>query len=396
MERLRARLEAGEAVVAGVLSGTSADGIDVAIVRPGPGAGALDACLAFATRPWPGELGARVRAVLDGAEPRLRELALLHRDLGRACGAAAREVADASGLALDLVGSHGQTVWHHDAREPSGPATLQLGDGDQVAEAAGCPAVSDFRQRDVAAGGEGAPLVALVDELMFPDLERPAAVLNLGGMANLTVLHGPGVAAPPGADLEAYDTGPAGSLLDGLARAALGEPFDRGGSAALEGRARPELVAELLGHPFLRKEPPKSTGRDTFGASWVEDVRARAAELDPPLTGAADLLATGVEFVARSVADALGAFGPAGLRRVVLCGGGVHNRALVAALERCLAPCLAPGGAVVGSAALGIEPDAREAIGFALLAARTALGLPSTHPGATGARAGRCLGKLSP
>ncbi|MCB9915865.1 MAG: anhydro-N-acetylmuramic acid kinase [Planctomycetes bacterium] len=272
MRRSTRRLEEGRAVVAGVLSGTSADGVDVVLARPAVGDGHVTAieALAFETRPFQAELGARVRAALGGAPLDARGVTLLSRDLGRAFGAAARALAEASGLELDLVGSHGQTVWHHDDREPSGPASLQLGDGDWVAEAAGATVVSDFRQRDLAAGGLGAPLSALADDAVFAAAPRPTAVLNLGGVANLSWL-------PARGEPLAFDTGPAGALLDGLARRLLDAPCDRDGAAALRGRARPELVERWLAHPFFGAPPPKSTGRDTFGAAWLDGLLADAA-----------------------------------------------------------------------------------------------------------------------
>ncbi len=386
LDRLARRLAAGEALVAGVLSGTSADGIDVALVRPAPASAPARAphVLAFATEPFPAELGARVRAVLDGSPCGLGAAALLHRDLGRAFGAAAARVARRRAdvergveRGLELVGSHGQTVWHHDGREPSGPATLQLGDGDFVARAAGCTVVSDFRQADVAAGGEGAPLVALVDAALYPALPRPAAVLNLGGMANLTLLSERGLES-------AFDVGPCGSLLDGLARRVLDAPFDADGAAALAGRVDEATVAWLAAHPFLAAPPPKSTGRDTFGAAWVDALCARAAALAP-----ADLCASAAAFVAASVADALERFAPAPPRALVVAGGGARNRALVRALaERVPAP-------VSASDEHGVDADAREAVGFALLAAACVRGEALDARAATGARVPAILGKIS-
>jgi len=404
MESLRRKLLAGEAVVAGVLSGTSADGIDAVLARFPPPASGREALgppesLAFRTSPFPRELAGRVRAALDGAPLGLRETALLSRDLGRAFGRAAGELARERGLELDLVGSHGQTVYHHDGRAADGPATLQIGDGDFVAEEAGCCTVSDFRQRDVASGGEGAPIAALADELLFAGLPRPAAILNLGGMANLTLLPGsPGERAgarggKAGAgELLSFDTGPANSLLDGLARRLLGRPFDEGGSRALAGRADERLVEELLAHEFLRRAPPKSTGRDTFGEAWVESVVARARERGVLASDDApeDLLASAAEFVARAALRALAEHGPSGVKWLVLCGGGIHHARLVDALALRSTP------PVASSADFGVDPDAREALAFAVLAARCVLGEPVTRTSATGARAGRVLGKISP
>jgi anhydro-N-acetylmuramic acid kinase len=378
VEELRRRFEEG-AIVAGTLSGTSADGIDVVLARLRARAGVLAdlETIAFPLAPSPDPVRARRPPTLDGESCGLRESALLSRDLGRAFGRAARQAAARAGVALDLVASHGQTVWHHDGAEASGAATLQLGDGDFVAEEAGCAVASDFRQRDVAAGGEGAPISALADDWVFRAAPRPCAILNLGGMANLTVLGRAG-------ELAAFDTGPAGSLLDGLARRLLGAPFDAGGERALAGRADERLLVRFLEHPFFARTPPKSTGRDTFGESWVGDFAAAAGR-----AGAADALASAVELVAASVALALERFVPERPRRLLVCGGGVENRALIAALSRRTAL------PVASSAEVGVDPKAREALVFAVLGARCALGIPSTHPGATGARAGKVLGKLS-
>ncbi len=376
----------GGVTLAGVLSGTSADGIDVALARVERGA--PPELLAFEICPFPAPLGAELRGVLDGAAPTLAQVARLDRALGTAFGTAAREVARAHGASIELLGSHGQTVWHHDG--VGTPASLQWGDGDFVAAAAGCAVVSDFRQADLAAGGEGAPITALVDALLFPALAPPAAVLNLGGIANLTLLS-----EPEGAEgLQAFDVGPAGALLDGLARALLDAPFDRDGAAAAAGRPHPELVRALLEHPFFERRPPKSTGRDTFGPAWVERALERARDYDPRLA-AADVLASAVEALARSVGEALAA---ADFRGSVLlvAGGGARNRALLAGLTRLVPAILGRRVAVEPSSTHGVDPDAREALAFALLAARVITGPGITAPGATGAREGSLLGKLSP
>lgn len=380
MDSLRSSLSRGAATVAGVLSGTSGDGIDVALCRGIPGA--PPRLLLARTLPWPDALAAPVRAALDGAPLDARGLALLSRDLGRAFGVAARGLAREAGEELHLVGSHGLTVWHHDGREASGPATLQLGDGDFVSEAAGCTVVSDFRPRDCAAGGEGAPLTALVDGELFPRLARPAGVLNLGGISNLTVL-GEGSAV-----LAAFDAGPSGALLDGLARRLLGRPFDEGGATAAQGSGDARLVEEFCAHPFLARRPPRSTGRDTFGEAWVETFLARA--LERGARGPADVLASGVAFVAECVARARAAFAPDLRGPLVVAGGGARNRTLMAALAA------RTGLPVEASERHGVDPDQREALAFALLARRCILGVPSTLPAATGAAPGRILGKISP
>jgi anhydro-N-acetylmuramic acid kinase len=340
-------------LVAGVLSGTSADGIDVAVCRVGVEADgqrqricSVEAT-AMATVPMGAGLARRVRAILDGGPIELPALAALDRDLGLAFGAAAREVAG-PGAPLVLVASHGQTVFHHDGDPALGKVTLQLGDGDFVAEAAGCSVASDFRTRDCAAGGEGAPLVVLVDEVLFAGAARPLSILNLGGIANWTLLRPDG---PP----TGSDAGPAGALLDGLARLVLDRPMDRDGSAAARG-ARPE-----------------------------------------------DLLATATRFVARSAAaDLLGGgrcgSATAGLE-VAVAGGGARNPVLMGALEQELSAGLAARGARLSgfgpSDRHGVPPDFREAMAFAVFGARLAVGEASTRPEVTGASAGRVLGKWS-
>jgi len=382
--RLSERVRSGEALVAGVLSGTSADGVDVVLARfdGADAGGVLRAPRAewFDTSPFDAELAARLRATLDGAPIGLRESALLSRDLGRAFGRAVEEAAQRFGVRPELVGSHGQTVWHHDGVESSGAATLQLGDGDFVAEECRCAVVSDFRQRDIACGGEGAPISALADDLVFAALPRPSAVLNLGGMSNLTLLAD--------GDVRSFDVGPACSLLDGLARRLLGAPFDEDGRVAARGTASREWIDELLAHPFLLRPPPKSTGRDTFGSPWVDGVLARARQLG--VHEVEDVLASAADFVALSVARALREFGGPHWSWLVACGGGArHMRVLDTLALRCPHP-LATG------ADFDVDPDAREALVFATLAARCVVGEPVTRTSATGARSGRVLGKISP
>jgi len=386
---LRRRLEEGRAVVAGVLSGTSGDGIDVVLARPEISRGRdgiprLRACASrhFATTPFPVELGSRVRAALDGAGVLgVREVALLSRDLGLAFGEAVRNLARRHSVEVDLVGSHGLTVYHHDGDEPSGAASLQLGDGDFLSEAAGGVAVvSDFRQRDLAAGGEGAPISVLADDVVFAAAPRPTAILNLGGLANLSWLE-------EGAEPLAFDTGPAGSLLDGLARRLLGRPFDPGGGSAAGAAPRPDLVERWLEHPFFSLAPPKSTGRDTFGEAWIDGLlEAEGTDSASPPA----LLATAVELVARTVARGVREHLPRAPQTVWIAGGGLHNRTLVTALERHLG-----AGVPRSSSKIGVDPDAREALVFAVLAVRALLGEAVTRPSATGARAGRILGKIT-
>ncbi|MFT5735296.1 MAG: anhydro-N-acetylmuramic acid kinase [Planctomycetota bacterium] len=399
-------------LIAGVLSGTSADGIDVVLAQAeiGPGDDGSQRRLigieavAFATEPFSEELERRVRAVLDGqplgsGKTGLGELAALDRDLGLAFGAAARRVADRHDLGdLILVASHGQTVFHHDGDPSWGKITLQLGDGDFVAEAAGVAVVSDFRTRDCAAGGEGAPLVGLVDNVLFSRSPRPLAILNLGGISNWTILPGGG-----GAPL-AFDTGPAGALLDGLSRRLLNAPCDMGGEVASGGDVSTNRVTEWLEHPYFQLKGPRSTGRDTFGEAYVEQIMDSLGVRPGQVNASerSDALATACAFVAEAAARGLAAAFPGGREplHVLVAGGGIHNRALMAALEGSVGREMGARGVKVASFGpsdgAGIPPDGREAMAFAALGARFLLGEPSTSQEATGAAAGRILGKWSP
>jgi len=386
-------LGAGEALVAGVLSGTSADGIDVALLRPRFEAGRLVELgqQAFETVAFGPGLAARLRRLLDDPEARvgLGELARLDRDLGLAFGRAVRAVA--GDTHVDLVGSHGQTLWHHDGGRDdcaglSLGATLQLGDGDFLAEAAGAAVVSDLRRRDLAVGGEGAPLTALLDPWLLAHSagagEERLGLLNLGGYGNLTLMVGEHVRGN-------LDTGPAGALLDGLARLRLGVALDEDGRVACAGREDPGLLARWSADlaEFVGTAPPRSTGRDTFGAPWVARLERGAAG-----TSDADLLATASGLVAWCVARTLELPGLAPSRpdELLLAGGGVHNPALVAALARHL-----PDVRVASCATRGLDPDAREALCFGLFAAVHLLELPLAT-GVTGATRPALLGKLSP
>lgn len=392
MDRLHALAEKPRRLVAGLLSGTSADAIDCAIcsidgcgpardLRTGePRKPALVRLEAFRSQPY--DLALRSR-ILDVARANTREIAELHAALGDAFGEALHRTLVLSGVpeeALDLAGSHGQTVYHHSGAEPK--VTLQLGEGDRIAARVGVPVFSDFRQRDVAEGGEGAPLSPYADLVLFPAGERGRrAVLNLGGVANVTVLD-----ADPRQTV-AFDTGPANAPLDRIARRITkGEwACDFDGQLAARGVVLPALLAELLQHPYLRRKPPKSTGTETFGDEFVNALAARQ-RIDH------DVLATVTCFVAMSIAGALREHVPAGdpITEVIVAGGGVKNRALLRYLEELLAPAT-----VLPSDQRGIPAKAREAIAFAILANDALFGLPTALRSVTGARRGATLGKLS-
>ena len=379
-------------LVAGLMSGTSLDGLDAALVEVrGTRPSELEVrVVAFRSEPHPEELRERIRAVVYGGTA--RELALLHTDLGRAFGRGLTELLAEAGVApeeVSAVGSHGQTIWH----EP--PATtLQLGCPHALAETAGVGVVSDFRARDVAAGGQGAPLVPWADWVLFRRPGRGRALQNLGGMGNVTFL-------PPRGGVEvirAFDTGPGVALLDGAARRASQgrDPWDVDGRRARSGTVDEALLERLLYHPFFRTRPPRSTGRESFGERYLDDLVERVGPESEAEWN--DLLATLTALTARSVAQSYREHLPwSEIHEVVLTGGGARNPALVEALARALAPLPVRTGAeaLAGGGEL-VDPDAREAVAFALLAWAHLTRHPANVPEATGAAGPRLLGSWTP
>jgi anhydro-N-acetylmuramic acid kinase len=297
--------------------------------------------------------------------------------VGELFAGAALGLLAANGLepaAVRAIGSHGQTVRHRPraARRFS----LQIGDPNVIAVRTGIPVVADFRRRDLALGGEGAPLVPAFHAAVFADPGEYRAVLNLGGVANLTLLH-------PDRPVTGFDTGPANGLMDAWIRRHRGQPFDADGAWAASGRVVAPLLDALLAHPFLGLPPPKSTGPEDFSPAWLDAQVARAG---PP--AAADVQATLCEFTAATVAAALADPPP---QRLIACGGGVHNGRLRERLAARL-----PGTRIESSAAHGVDPDQVEAAAFAWLAARTLAGLPGNLPSVTGAARAAVLGAVWP
>jgi anhydro-N-acetylmuramic acid kinase len=389
-------------VFGGLLSGTSVDGIDALLLRiEGTSPESLGwQVAAFRTLPWDAELGGRIRDAMAPRGADAAGLGRLHVEIGEAFAAAFLALLDEAGIPpeqVEAIGSHGQTIWHEPPGDggPKGAGdgprgySLQLGDPATIAERTGVSVVSDFRARDMAAGGHGAPLVPWCDRVL---LHRPGtgrALQNLGGMGNVTFLPADGRFD----GVLGFDTGPGVALLDLAAQAASGgtERWDEGGRRALRGRVDEALLASLLQDPFFEMPPPRSTGRERFGGArfdaLVETVRPSSpGDWD-------DLLATLVELTARSIAASYEAHLPMhGIDEVVLAGGGARNPALVARIEAAL-----PGLTVrTGAEALGIDPDAREAAAFALLAWAHRSGVAGSLPAVTGARGGRVLGSFTP
>ncbi len=366
--------------VVGLISGTSADGIDAALVEiEGAGETTRARLLGFRSRPFAPELRVRILGLKDA---RADELLRVHYQLGEEFAEAALEMmaeARRDGLPVHLIGSHGQTARHHPRAEGRGgrAETLQIAEPSIIAERTGRPVVADFRPADIAAGGEGAPLVPLVDWLLFRRPGATRACLNMGGISNVTVvtdrLDG----------VRAFDLGPANMPLDLVVHAWTGETYDRDGGRAAAGRVDEALVAELLRHPYFELSPPKSTGREAFGDVFVRPLLARYAGRE------GDLLATLTRFVAESVAAGIHRWIREPVAEVLVSGGGARNSTLMAALGRALAPV-----PVRSLAEVGLDPDAKEAVAFAVLANETLFGRPGNVPGATGAAGPRVLGKL--
>ncbi len=354
--------------VLGLMSGTSADGVDAVLIQVDPqgfqGGCPFRALSGHRHAPYPDPLR---NQVLAAAADRLgaADLCILQRHLGDHHAAAARELCDTLGLRPDLAALHGQTVQHH----PDQGASLQLADPYVLVEALGCPVVWDLRRRDLALGGQGAPLVPLTERWLHG--AGPWLALNLGGIANLS--------AWDGHCLRAWDTGPAMSLLDLAARRWLGLPFDPEGAAAT-GAVDDSCLQRWLEHPYFRQAPPKSTGRETFGEAWLE-AEAPALEARPLPDRLATLAAFSAEAVAREAAR-LGVL-PPGTRGLV-SGGGTRHKRLREALARRLPLPLEED--------VTFPPGAREAVSWALLGAASALGLAWNLPEVTGARRPVALG----
>lgn len=357
------------------MSGTSVDGIDAAICRFGSSAELIHG----RTYSMPAELTAEVLALSQvQKETTLDAIGELDARLGMAFADAVKQLLRESGnaaSAIRAIGSHGQTVRHR----PDGrfAFTMQLGDPNRIAEDTGITTVADFRRRDVAAGGHGAPLVPAFHAAYLHCASENRAVLNLGGIANLSLL-------PAVGEVSGFDTGPGNGLMDAWCRRHHGEPFDRDGAFAASGLVHTGLLAKLTNDPWLALPPPKSTGRDQFHEGWLID------RLQGLVASPADVQATLCRFTALTSAQALRSQLP-DCARLLVCGGGVHNRQLMAELTAAL-----PGTQVESTAVHGIDPDFMEAMAFAWLAREAMAFRPGNLVAVTGARGPRVLGCLYP
>lgn len=350
---------------------------------------------AFQTYPFSDEMRETILQASDPSRGTVDLLCRLNVALGEAFARAASDVASQAGIpltAIDLIGSHGQTVQHLPQPTVCGGylvrATLQLGEPCVIAERTGVTTVADFRPRDLAAGGEGAPLAPYVHYLLFGDVALTRVVHNIGGISNVTVIP----ASATLGDIFAFDTGPGNMLIDGIVRRLSGgqEAYDRDGQRAFRGRAHRPLVEDLLGHPYLARMPPKSTGREVFGQVFLDDIWARASHIG---ISDDDLVATVTAFTAATMIDAYRRFilPRYPLVEVVLCGGGSHNPALIRPFHEGLSPTR-----FRSSDDFGIAADALEAVIFAVLAYETVCGHATNVLTATGAQGRVILGKVVP
>ena len=381
-------------IVAGVMSGTSADGVDVALCRIGPGVGKGDSprvkLIGMLSTAYPKAVRAAVLRVMEGEALPAAEMSRLSWRLGGIYADCVERAAVKFGVKVALVGCHGQTV-HHEAvaQRVLGAAvrsTWQIGEAAVIAERLRCPVVSDFRPADLATGGQGAPLVPMLDWCLFRDKKKDRALLNLGGIANLTWL-------PAGCGLEevkAFDTGPGNMVLDACMQRLYERAFDEDGRVAARGRASETVVKKLMAMKYFSAPPPKSYGREEFGAAFVERLLAMCKGAPKE-----DVIATATALTAESVAGAFARFCWSGVKRpaqMLVGGGGARNATLMRMLTGRFVEF---GVRVAPLEKAGMAAQAKEGVAFALLAWLTWNGMAGNVPAATGAKRAVVLGKLS-
>ena len=383
MKRLLEIANLDSRMVIGLMSGTSADGIDAALVKiEGNYVDTSVSLLAYETFSYPIKVAEEVRNLKDGTT---RQVCELNFKLGELFAEAALDIIRAAGVErsqIHLIGSHGQTIYHMPDAEHRSP--LQIAEPGVIAERTGIVPVADFRVRDVAAGGHGAPLIPYVDFILFRDTERVRALQNIGGIANVTVV-------PPSIEgVFGFDTGPGNALMDEFVRiTTAGEKqFDDHGEMARGGKIEQNILERLLEHPYFGRQPPKTTGREVFGAELVQKLISATPEERYP-----DMLATLTAFTAHSIKASydMFVFPQTPVDEIILSGGGCRNDYLVESIRGLFGSI-----PVKTSDEFGIPADAKEAIGFAVLANETICGNPSNVPAVTGASHPVVLGKIIP
>lgn len=378
-----------EMYIAGLMSGTSADGVDAALINvKGFGMNTHYDLIDFIMLPYPDKVRERIFEAMDLSLSNAGLLCSLNFELGNCFAKAVTELcrhADFSLEDLDLIGSHGQTVFHIPERIADYvPSTLQLGEPAVIAFQTQTPVVANFRVMDMAAGGQGAPLIAYIDYLLFGHSGRAAGLLNIGGISNITVL-------PENGNLEnvsAFDTGPGNMIIDGLVQKLYGEHFDQDGRYAKRGRICTSLLNQLLDDPYIRNPPPKTTGREKYGSQFVDQIMNKGQGLC-----AEDLIATATRFTVLSIVQNVQSFIQPyeSLQKVMVSGGGSHNPVLMASLKKFL-----PGVEVTVFESSQFKADAKEAVAFAILANEWMHRIPANVPCATGASHRMVLGNYTP
>lgn len=380
-------------IVLGFMSGTSADGVDAALCHiTGCGLTTQVEQLSFTFVPFPQEVRDEILRLASGESACAADFCRINFLLGQlyceAGEAACREAGISKGQ-IDLIGNHGQTLWHIPAEEEylgrRQRSTLQLGEDALLAECFGCPVVGDFRVRDMAAGGLGAPLVPYTEFLLYRRPDEWVALQNIGGIGNVTVL-------PANCTLDqvfAFDTGPGNMVIDAvISRLTNGRmTYDDGGAMAAQGKLHPELLRWMLDDPYLSKKPPKTTGRELYGPVYVDRLMEKAGTLNVAPT---DLLHTVTQFTAETIAYGLRRFSPQMPQRLIVGGGGSLNRCLMEQLRQMLPECR-----VMTNEDLGLNSSAKEAVAFAVLANETIFASCNNAPSATGARHSVVMGKIS-
>lgn len=383
-----------EKLVIGLMSGTSADGVDAVLVRiSGCGLHTSVRQIAYTNVPYDHGFRTNLLRLADGTVGGSRELCLVNFHLGRLFVEAGLAVCGQAGIPVsfvDLIGSHGHT-FHHAPRPVDYygrqiAATLQLGEASLLNEAFGCPVVSDFRVRDMAAGGQGAPLVPYTEYLLYRSETETIALQNVGGIGNMTILPKNCRAD----DVLAFDTGPGNMVMDALVSRFTdgGRTYDENGILAGQGHCSAELLSQLIANdPYLSLRPPKTTGRERYGKPFVDEVirRARVFSLSQE-----DIIATATAYTAHTIIHALHDFSPSPVDKLVVGGGGSHNRTLLLFLQEGLGSC-----PVLKQEDLGLDSDSKEAVAFAVLANETISGNANSLVGATGAKHPVVMGKVS-
>lgn len=380
-------------LVCGIMSGTSVDAVDVVLARiEGSGHALRVEQLRYSETLYAEDLQQRIFNNCEVASSNVNDICLLHAALAHVYADAVRDLCREGGVALedvDLVGMHGQTLRHlPDPVRLVGynlRSTLQAGSGPTLATLLQVPVVHDFRAGDMALGGQGAPLVPYVDYLLFRSPAEHRVLLNIGGIANLTWLPRDAGAG----QVLAFDTGPGNMIIDALTRKFLGREFDEDGAVASMGTVNHDLLSWMLQHPYFRQKPPKSTGREGFGEDYLGDLLDVARELS--VLEVPDIIATASECTVRSISMSLRPLLPAGATfRLLMSGGGAHNRFITDGLRYAF-----PEARIESTSALGVNPDSKEALAFAVLANEWLMGNAATLPSATGASRAALLGSLS-